>query len=208
MMAMGEKQQELTLDPDTLRLLGDEGGTVANTSPPIHVGLVPIWSGILKAGLKDEIRDSLITRYPIAENCPTMAPPRMNLEVKAVVNEVTVKRDARFSTIQAMLGASLSALGQSLTILGNALQEEGKARLLASIGDAARLIAGVHQQQSQARRAILRAQLNKSLADTLSEAPGDDGWLFGENLSERIQSAKALDRTAAHLRKAKGVHKA
>lgn len=184
--------------------MGDEEVEASGSAPPIHASLVPIWSAILGNGLKDESRDNLITRYAIPVNCPRMAPPKLNKEVKAAVNEAAVNRDVRFGTVQAMLGASLSALGQSLTsILTDTFNEDTKHSLLSSVGDAARLIAAVHHQQTQARKLILKSQLNKNVADTLSDSPSDDGWLFGTNLSERIQAAKALDKTTAELRKAK-----
>lgn len=192
------------LDADTLRLLGNEGGELPATSPPIHKDLVPIWSSILKNGLKEDTRDSLVAKYPRPENCLLVAPPKINPEVKAAVNEVASKRDARYESLQAMLGASLSALGQAVTlILSSSSVDECKSRLLSSLGDAARLVAGVHQQQSQARRLTLKSQLNVSLAATLSETPSDDSWLFGENLSQRIQSAKVLHKMTAELRKPK-----
>lgn len=143
-MVTGEKSSD-ALDHETLVILGDEGTNTLNTSNNIHAGLVPIWSAILKDGLKEDTRDLLVSRYPPAANCTLMAPPKVNIEVRAAVSDATSQRDIRFSTIQAMLGASLSALGQAITEnISNPVISPTKTRLLTLMGDAARLIAGVH----------------------------------------------------------------
>lgn len=153
--------------------------------------------------MKTEVRNGLISKYPAAVNCDLMAPPKINPEVKAAIHEGTLKRDDRFVAVQAMLGASLSALGQSITTLLTDTPSEYKTKLLSTLGDAARLIAAAHAEQSQARRAILRNHLSKDVEVTLSEATSAEGWLFGINLSERIQSAKALEKTTSQLKKLK-----
>lgn len=65
---LGDASQN-SLDAVTLRLLGDDGNQLSTTSAAIHKDIVPIWSAIFKDGLKDSTWDSLIAKYPAAQNC-------------------------------------------------------------------------------------------------------------------------------------------
>lgn len=182
-------------------MLGSELLTASNgIGKPIHNQIVPIWNHILAHGLQEDTGKSLIAKYPIPANISLLAPPKVNREVAMAVGENAIKRDTRLVNVQAMMGAASAALGQLITVLLENPTETPHDLLIQLASDAARLIAGVHHQQSQARRLVFKGYLNNQLAETLSET-SSDGWLFGENLTDRIQSAKALDRTAAQMKK-------
>ncbi|XP_031341843.1 uncharacterized protein LOC116169806 [Photinus pyralis] len=139
-----------------------------------------------------------MAKYPLISNCPLLEPPKVNREVKNSVSEATLARDSRLMAMQSRICSALSALGSAINIL--LIEDEDTSRLLVEkCSDAARLIADLHHEQSQARRMILKGALNKDLAATLTEV-SVDGWLFGDNLSDRIKAAKALDKTTVELR--------
>ncbi|KAJ8935183.1 hypothetical protein NQ314_012939 [Rhamnusium bicolor] len=133
------------LNEEILRILGRDTASQELTGEIIHRDLAFRWSNILRSGLDDSVRTELVRKYPPIKNCVLMAALKLNLEVKAAVNEYTLKRDERLANIQAQVGAGLAALG------------------------------------------------------TMNET-GVDGWLFGENLGDRVKAAWAIERSGQDLR--------
>ncbi|CAH0562876.1 unnamed protein product [Brassicogethes aeneus] len=95
-------------------------------------------------------------------------------EIKAAVNQSTLKRDESLGATQIQIGSSLAALGKALSVLLN-MDEETNLPLIEAISDAARLLADVHFQESESHRALVSLTLKKDLKDTLINA-AYDGW--------------------------------
>ncbi|KAJ8966376.1 hypothetical protein NQ314_003552 [Rhamnusium bicolor] len=74
-----------------------------------------------------------------------------------------------------------------------------KLQLIELISDSAKLLADVHHQDSDSRRNLVSLHLKKDLIGTMNET-GVDGWLFGENLGDRIKAARAMERSGQDLR--------
>ncbi|KAJ8927561.1 hypothetical protein NQ314_019956 [Rhamnusium bicolor] len=70
------------------------------------------------------------------------------------------------------------------------------------LSDAGRMLAEVHHAESESRRNLVSVDINRQFKDTLTNV-SVDGWLFGENLEDRVQAAKALERSSADLKIAK-----
>lgn len=70
------------------------------------------------------------------------------------------------------------------------------------LGDAARLLNDVQFQESQSRRNILGVYLKKDVLSSVANSKPLDGWLFGDNLSERLKSAAALEKSGKELKAA------
>lgn len=189
------------LDEETLKLLGYD--VVVPKKPnagEIHQNIVEIWNHILSSGLSQEQRTELINKYPPFSNCLGMQVPKLNVEVKKSISEANLARDTRISHVQSRICAGLSALGGILELLlSGDISTDVSHQIMERTGDAARILADVHFDQSQARRGVLKGILNKKLAETLSEK-SEDGWLFGDNLAERIRAVKALNKTAEELK--------
>ncbi|XP_063924056.1 uncharacterized protein LOC135138115 isoform X3 [Zophobas morio] len=167
----------------------------------MNPNLVQVWRDILANGLPSDTRKELITKYPLRSNCPLLAAPRLNQEARIAISEVVARKDARLIAIQNQMGAGLSGLATALDLIfATDRQDNFELRLVECISDAAKLFGDIHHDQSQARRQIIKATLSPALKDTLSEA-SVDGWLFGDNLSERIKTAKPLERTSADLKR-------
>lgn len=144
MLFMFSKTDEQRLDPNILHLLGDESEDNLNSGDSIPDELSAICTTILRSGLSEETRVNLLKKYPAAINCPSMAAPKLNVEVKAAISEASLKRDERFVGVQDLLGASLSALGRSISlVLAEFENHDMQEPLLTSLGDSARLIAAV-----------------------------------------------------------------
>nr|CAI5858397.1 unnamed protein product [Callosobruchus analis] len=136
-------------------------------------------------------------------NCKLVAAPLLNEEVKVTVSESVLKRDERLATVQSQVGACLSALGKALNLL---LQDEEKEdskhlQLIELLNNTARMLADVHYQESESRKNILSVNLKRDLLAILTDSNAD-GWLFGENLGERVKAARAIERSGQELKKA------
>ena len=137
-------------------------------------------------------------------NCQAMQPPQLNPEVRAAANDVALKRDTRLSKIQSQMGASISALGKALTLLlredeGEMGKVNNNLLLVELISDSVRLIADLHHEESESRQQLISLNLDKSLKDML-ENTSLDGWLFGDNLSDRLKAAKAIEKSGQELK--------
>lgn len=189
-----------SVDAELLELLGFNDGQENKKEDIIHKNVAEIWSKILAEGLVEETKKDLVAKYPFFSNLPLMAPPQINREVRPTLSEASVTRDQRIATVQGRLGASLSAMGRALNVLLAEQTRSGISKeLIGLISDAARLVADVHHEQSHTRRLMLRGNLNKTLAETLTESPVSS-QIFGDNLDDRIKAAKALEKTTDELR--------
>lgn len=72
--------------------------------------------------------------------------------------------------------------------------------IIQSLSDGARLLADVHHQQSVARQNIISTSLDSKLR-TVTENNDLDGWLFGDNLNERLKNAKQIERSGKELQR-------
>lgn len=188
------------LNSEVLKLLGDVRQKEDGNSGSIHKDLALRWQSILQSGLESENRYSIMAKYPVIGNCPLSAAPKLNLEVKASVSEAVTNRDSRLANLQSQIGAALSALGKALTIL---LDEEDEKKnnlqVIELMSDAGRLMADLHHEKSKSRRVLISSDLNKTFKETLTDA-SLDGWLFGDNLGDRMKVAKALEKSSLELR--------
>nr|CAI5865099.1 unnamed protein product [Callosobruchus analis] len=134
-----------------------------------------------------------------------MVAPKFNPEAKPASSESNIKRDEELMVTQSQIAAVLAGLGKTLTqLLEVQNKEDCNLLVIELISDAARLLADLHCQKTEKRRAPLNLTLNKEVAVVLKETPADT-WLFGENLSERIKSAKVMERSSQDLQ-SKGGH--
>ncbi|KAJ8963910.1 hypothetical protein NQ317_008294 [Molorchus minor] len=169
------------LDEGILKLLGSEDSVKAKIADSIHSDLAVRWETILKNGLDDALKLDLITKYPPVKNCVLMAAPKLNMEVKAAISEINLRRDERLAKVQAQSLCIRQGIKYLIRRKGGG---ETKLKLIEIVSDSARLLADVHYQESQTRRNILCLGLKKGFTSTLSDVTVD-GWLFGENLGER-----------------------
>ncbi|CAH0547099.1 unnamed protein product [Brassicogethes aeneus] len=195
-----EDENAIPLDEETLQLLGYHTHAKKQEAPTIHKNIAEIWTKIFQSGLPSDLRATLFEKYPAFSNCRLMEAPKLNVEVKKSVTEATVARDLRVAGTQTKICAGMSAIGGLLNLALSGEQSSDITRqIIERASDAARIFADIHFDQSQARRAMIKGGLNKNLGETLLEECVD-GWLFGNNLRDRIQAAKALDKTSAELR--------
>jgi len=187
------------LDDTTLSLLGDVPTAPKQAGESLHRDIVTRWKQILENGLKSDVRDGLIKAYPTPKNCTTISAPKLNPEIAATMSQTSLKKDGYQIIAQSQLGAALSAVGNGLTLLLNDEKAENKTQLVGMLGDAGRLLAGLHHSNSITRRAFITPSLGLSVKPIADKSPIDN-FLFGENLAETLKAARALERTGKELR--------
>lgn len=101
------------------------------------------------------------------------------------------------------MGTSLAALGKALSLLINLPQiQEGEGQyieVIEAISDGAKLLCDNHHNQSSTRQHVIATNLDKSLK-TVIENTVLDGWLFGEDLPDRIKNAKQIEKSGEELK--------
>ncbi|EFA13647.2 hypothetical protein TcasGA2_TC015885 [Tribolium castaneum] len=168
------------LPPEIRKMLGSQSPPSEMMGKPIHEEVAQVWEQTLQKGLNTEEIKDLLQKYPPIANCMLVQAPKLNVEVKRAITQQHSERDERLAHVQAQLGSATGALIELL-------------------GDAGKLLASVHFAESQSRRILASASINKTFKSTLTETPVD-GWLFGDNLSERMKMTRALEKTSEELK--------
>ncbi|KAL0839252.1 hypothetical protein ABMA28_016014 [Loxostege sticticalis] len=83
------------LDDDILEILGDDPTTTVEYGKNKRQELAARFNHIATNGMNKENRKELCEKYLIPENCKLIGAPALNAEVKAALNETTVKRDKK-----------------------------------------------------------------------------------------------------------------
>lgn len=189
------KDNALDLDEEILKIIGEE--------PPdnqkeleIHSSLVNRWNPLLKEGLKKEVRDDLLKKYPRAGPC-SLEPPILNREL-TTLNANILKKDRYFTFAQKLAGSALSALAPVITDLVAGKSSESK-RKLENLWDAAQLLAELHYSQTIARRACILPSVSKQMAEQLLQRKADK-YLFGKNLCEKIKEVKMINKLGQDIK--------
>lgn len=190
--------EECVLEDDILQILGDAPQAQSTLGKNTLKDIATRWQEILQNGLKKEIKDKLITDYLIPGNCSYLLAPLLNPEVKAAISELQSKRDQLMQQKQTQLGHALAALAKvTEMIIAN---ETSKHKLLQPLSDACRLICDNHNAETKARRNIIMGSINVSLKEALADTTRDK-LLFGEDVSEKLKTAKNVQKTGESLQK-------
>lgn len=154
---------------------------------------------ILKAGLPKEEKTVLFKKYSAPENCPFINPPKLNLEIKASLQEPVSSRDTRLTEKQDRIIVCLAVLG---TIVSELLKGKtvDKLTLLERLSDIGRVLVDLQRDETLTRRALILPNLNASVKKALNATVADE-WLFGKQLEENLKTAKTLERASKDLSK-------
>nr|CAI5851673.1 unnamed protein product [Callosobruchus analis] len=187
---------DVELPDDILGILGEDPNKDPTTSFTLHPALASRWSHILANGLDSEVLEKLRTTYGLSSNT-RMTAPRINPEISVILSTPQQARDNAHLKYQASVGTALSALGSGLNIL---LQQDQnispsvKESLLKRFGDAGRILANIFASISSNRRNMILPLLAKNVKE-LAETTVPTELLFGDELGDRIKSAKIAETT-------------
>ena len=152
----------------------------------------------MKKGLTSDEVKKLTEAYPPPENCTMIGAPKLNAEVKAAVQEATINRGNRIIEKQRRIAACLSAIGNSVAVALK-ISDPGKLKLLEHLSVAGRLLVATQREEALIRKSLILTNLNASLKETLSSTSTYE-WLFGQDLEEKLKTAKTLERSSKDLK--------
>lgn len=184
------------LPEEFILALGDEGKITEEKGENIRQELVNRWNNILKQGIAKENWPKLINKYRTPGNFPMAIAPKLNPELVAALSENTLKRDKKFEYRQNLVGKVLSCMGSMLTEImkGNL----NSVKLIEGINDSAKILCNMNHYDNFVRRHFALSPLHNSVKKAVTNVTVDT-YLFGENLGERLKSAKALERNGSLL---------
>lgn len=107
-----------------------------------------------------------------------------------------VRRDASLQAKQKQESIAIAALNQRIELI---IAKESHTKILKPISDACRLLCDSYFTDTRTRRGFIISAIKPELKDTLSETKRDN-LLFGENVSEKLKSAKTIKKSAADLK--------
>lgn len=195
-----ESTSEVTkLDEELEGVLGEDPTNPNKKVVNVHPSLVPRWSTWLTEGLPEDTKKELKDKYPLTGNVRLEA-PELNEEIVSTLNEAGTKRDQLFVAEQNLVGSALSALGEAITmILKDEEEPVDQLQLLEKLSDGGKLLSQLHFQVSSARKSFIAPVLTKPMKELLQKTkPGT--LLYGEKLSEKIKTAKSVEKIGRELK--------
>lgn len=183
------------LDQDTMVILGEDPSTNVKYGPDLHKEIAKRFQHIATEGFDKDCRKALIAKYLVPSNCTYIAAPALNAELKAAIPEAAAKRDKAIVVKQEQMASAISCLGQVITSQLIAKNNE----LLPKLMDTARILCDIQHYDSVTRRNFILSALKRDMKDALSSTK-IDAFLFGDNLSETIKSAKAVTKSGTELK--------
>ncbi|XP_050294577.1 uncharacterized protein LOC126743396 isoform X2 [Anthonomus grandis grandis] len=185
-------QNNALLSDDVVAILGPKDFNIKKYGPSLHDDLALRWDKLLAEGLSDEDKRKLCEAHLPPKNLSAMAAPKLNPLIEKAVSPSNVSRDNRLAAEQQQVAATLAAIGQ---LFSSVLSEEGggNRQHISLLNDTSKLLLDLFHQQSKTRRALIAVNLNQEFQEANKENITPDGFLFGENLEERLKAAKNLE---------------
>ncbi|XP_050295521.1 uncharacterized protein LOC126735523 isoform X2 [Anthonomus grandis grandis] len=193
------------LDPLVSKILGQDCDSSPANTDEFFPTVGHQWGNILCKGLPDEQVTTLAEKYPVPANCCPLKTPELNPEVKLNINDSAIQRDDKILKNQLQLSGAIVGIGKALSrlLIRSPLSHEKNLELLEWLSDSGRILCNLFHGQSVHRKtSILQWGFKQKLKDNfkkiLHEAPISE-LLFGDNLSERLEQAKTLEKNSSVL---------
>lgn len=157
----------------------------------------------VRSGLKDELKNTLLTKYEPRGDLSFLMPPKVNKEILPNLAATALTRDKYQMQSQLEVGAALNALASGFSELSKfeLLQTSTEEKAAFSkIAEGIRLLADHHYCLSKARRAFIRPSLN-FLGKAASNSTNVDEFLFGNNFAEEVNAAQVIEKVAQKMAK-------
>lgn len=188
------------VDDSILEILG-EAPSVEKKGQALNKQIAERWQEIVKKGMKKEEKDKLVKDNPIFANCDFISPPKLNPEVSAALadKETAKRRDQVIQKRQEQVSTALTCLGSALqTCIKEDLQAH-KLNIIKNLNDASRLLCDSIHLDTKGRRSLVLSVIKKDMKDFLVQSEPKE-YLFGENLGEKIKTAKTVQKTGSDLK--------
>jgi len=158
-----------------------------------------------RAGLTEDIRTGLLSKYEVKADLASLAPPKLNKELVPALAPSVIKRDEYQARSQAQVGACLNAFGSGISILLkpevlHELNDDARSAL-SFLSEGMHLLADHHFRLSLTRRAFTKPSFN-IIGKNAAEAASIDDFLFGQNFAETLKAAQACEKAGRDISKA------
>ncbi|KAI8439017.1 hypothetical protein MSG28_011316 [Choristoneura fumiferana] len=184
---------------DIFSLLGEDPTQNKEYSEDIHAHLAVRWNHILATGVKKEQRLDLLKKYLPPANCNFLEAPKLNEEIKAAVQESSLKRDEKLVTKQSQLGSGITCIGRALDAAFKIPDKQLRDQIIKHLGDGGQILCDLHYLETVTRRFLVAQGLNKSTKEAVKNLTRDK-LLFGEGLTETLKAVKACSRSAGDIK--------
>ncbi|CAK1595988.1 unnamed protein product [Parnassius mnemosyne] len=192
-----EDQESQELDETVLEILGTDPLTTVTFRKDIQKDLAIRLEFIATSGLTKELRKELLESHLPPANCKMIDAPSLNPEIKAAITEVIVKRDKAIQAKQKQICSAIACLSEAITLL---LSKDTKdPTILKLLMDTARILCDSQHKDSVTRRSFILATLKRELKDQM-QLTKIDNLLFGQELSDTLRTAKAINKSGAELK--------
>lgn len=124
-------------------------------------------------GLPVEERKKLIQKFLPPGNCLFIDPPKLNLEVKACLQEAVLKRDSRIVEKQESIAAGIAGLVSLMSTMLK-LDMEEKLPMVETLRGIIRILFDLQREESAVRRSLIMNNINVSLRETLALTSPDE----------------------------------
>jgi len=181
------------------------------TDVTLHPVLVEKWGNWVRKGLyggeedeekkreeeENREREKIMKKFPRKAALYVEA-PKLNPEILAYMSTSAKSRDKHFVSSQNALGSAMIAVAKSIPLLLELQEDETTSMLLEFLGNAGKLMAGLHHQHSTMRRAFILPGVDEKYRELLkkSEISAD---LFGNELFKRLKHTKSLEKVVEDL---------
>lgn len=180
-----------------LEILGEDPTISNNFGAEIHKDLAVRLEHTAIHGLSKEQRKEITEKYLLPSNCKLINAPVLNAEIKAAISDINAKRDKNIEIRQKQVSTAISCLSQAINSLIS--KSDNDPELIRMLMDTERILCDLQYHDSTIRRNFILSSLKKDMKDQLQNTK-PDLYLFGENLSEAIKTAKAINKSGAELK--------
>nr|CAI5831265.1 unnamed protein product [Callosobruchus analis] len=201
----GIRKPESEIDPELLKLLGDEPlGKEPEFGPEVDPQIAERWTDYLTNGPPRDDKEEVSRKYPIPKNIPHLRPPALNPELEILLQANSKKEDRYKSNVQMNMGVALAALAGAIdTLLKCDLPaDEMKKQVLPNIVDASKVICGAFRMLTTNRKYAVEVNLDRSLKQVIKECKPDAQYLCGPNLGLALNVKKLPNRRNKNKAKA------
>lgn len=192
-----EPSKNIELDEDILEILGDDPISAVKRGPETRKEIASRFQHIATEGLSRECRKELTNKYPLPANCLHVGAPSINPEIRAALNESTLKRDKGIESKQKELASAISCLTELISL--HLTSKEKNNTVLQKLMDVGRILCDIQHGDSVTRRNFILFAVKCDMQEHLKSTKIDTS-LFGEQLSDTIKSAKAVNKSGADLK--------
>lgn len=185
-----------------LELLG-ESPQELEVGPPVEKEIANMWQQICKKGVSKECKNNLIKKYLIPENCLVLRAPKLNPEIKSGIGKSIQRRDQYQANAQNQLGTAIAAVTKSMTILtSDEITDisDLKKCLFEINSDIGKILTDLHYSMSISRRATITPTM-KPVAMNVANETEISEFLYGHNFSERLKTAKDIEKAGNDVAK-------